>query len=272
MVSISCSVNQGRYRWQSRFWWASQQLIYGDGAAERSLLAICDRNYASDPAGPTDWYQEIPHAEAIGVWADPPSGEPGMATGSNFLRGLAAAVSRMADDVVVECLDSDCFHFRPAAEPDVAPDEVLACPAYEAWHLHSLGPYQWVVAPYLVPDGTPYTGGHVPLVMRAGTLRRLLPEWSWITRDMLRAPPEGEAGWWVLMYALQAACHRLRLTMRDHDTCCIPPAWPLKEWHHAGHYCCDPHMPKVRLPAVDLALAPRDAYYDHIRRVHVAFV
>jgi hypothetical protein len=267
VISIPVAVNNPLFRWQAEFWWWSQLRTYAAEAAARSHLIVIDRNFAGDTPLDSSWYAGIPHSEAIGVWAEPPTGHAGLALPLNIQVGLRQVLvtSLFGDDAFLEVMDCDMFHFRPAPAISVGPDEVHVCTLYEAWHLHSLTAHRPVIQPYLRPGGMPYNGGFVPIVGRAGTFRRLLPDWEAIHRDILGKSLAPSLHWWGAMYALQAACHRQGVAMIPRDTCYIPPINEVAPGHYVGHYSVDPRMPKGRLPRVDLGNAPDNAYYRRIR-------
>jgi hypothetical protein len=270
MISIPITVNNPLLSLQSRFWWASQQKVYGDLATERSKLVVVDRNFADNSVQPYTWCDDIPHDKVTGVWSDlPPTVTPGLALPLNIQVGLRQVIPTLPNNQIVEILDADCFHFCPATDIDIGEDEIFCCTVYEPWHLYSLTTNRYVIEPYLdhTKKQTPYNGGFVPILSRSSTIQKLLPDWEEIHRDILLRNVDCLISWWAGMYAFQAACSRLGLVMKEYNTCCIPPVGCLQPNHYAGHYCCDPFIPKSHLPKVDLSKAPSDAYYDHMRVV-----
>jgi hypothetical protein len=162
---------------------------------------------------------------------------------NNIQIGLQQMIHIFDDEQVIEILDCDMFHMRHHPQLDVEDDEIYADPVYEPWHLHSLGENKYVIEPYFQNDGKHYNGGFVPIIGKVKTFKKILPEWIAVGVHIAnREDLSTGLKWWGGMYALQAACEKLAVTMRDLDKCYIHNINEWSEDKYIAHYSCDPYF------------------------------
>lgn len=262
MISLPVAVHIDTFEWQLDLFWDRHRRIYGPQARERAHAVIIRRNTPEGPrAEALAWPTDVPHTLCESFFDLGLAAYAGVGVPLNIQAGLVQVLPGMPDDAVVEVLDCDMFHLRPAPDFAVGHGQLVVCDLYEAWHLRSLDANRDVIAPYFEHGGAGYNGGFVPIVGTVGTLRRLLPEWIAVHVDILARPLAGELHWWAGMFALQAACEKARVAMIARDCCYIPGAGRPSPAQHVAHYSVDRVFDKHRFPDVDWErLDPGDAY------------
>jgi hypothetical protein len=270
MITVPVAVHTDKFRWQLDLFWFAHRRVYGRDARARAHAIIIKRNDVYDvKAERIAWRLDIPHTmcEAffdLGSLANTGSlvsRKCGVAVPLNIQAGLIQVLPRFMDDQVLEVVDCDMLHFRPRGTSVVKPSELLVSAVYEKWHLFSLTKNRYVISPYFENGGRYYNGGFVPIIGRAGTFKRILPEWAAIHVDILRRDYSKLIHWWAGMFALQAACEKARVQMVDCDACYVPDANAISSSHHIGHYSVDPAFDKRAFPKVDINRFPNNAYY-----------
>ena len=274
IISVPVAAYIDVFQWQLDLFWFAHRHVYGAEAYQRAKAIIMTRNDIWEP--PTrivGWPIDIPYTmcEPFFDIARPVPNASLMFTKLavglplNIQIGLAQILPQFDDDQLLEVLDCDMLHFRPCPISSVGDNELFACNLYEAWHLFSLTQYREIIAPYFENDGRYYNGGFVPIIARAATFRRILPEWIAVHIDILRRPIDEKVQWWAGMYALQAACEKARVQMISSDCCYIPQVNQITDSHYIGHYCVDQRFDKRAFPNVKMTELGDDLYYRMIR-------
>lgn len=186
----------------------------------------------------------------------------------NIQAAVKAALPMIDGNSIVEILDCDMAHFRPAPQLNIGKDEIWVDTIYENWHLKSNSDHYGVVQPYLNGNTTPFNGGFVPILARASTLKKIINDWAKIHIAILKDDHRDIIKWWAGMYSLQVACANNRVHMRSHSLCYIPGITPLTDEHYIVHYSVDKKFDKKDalwpfLPTSDL---PKEPYYDLLSR------
>jgi hypothetical protein len=113
-------------------------------------------------------------------------------------------------------------------------------------------------------SGKYYNGGFVPIIGRAATFKRILPEWIAIHLDILKRPYPEHYHWWAGMFALQAACEKAAIQMIAKDYCYVPNVNPLSANHYCGHYSVDERFDKRAYPVINRDTFEQNPFYDLI--------
>lgn len=267
MISVPIAVNNAFFQWQLELWWWNQKRVYGSDARARSLAVVVDKNFTGDKPYPDDWLKDIPHVRVTGIWSRPVSDQPTVSGDLplNIQQGLMQLLPTLADDEIIEVLDCDMFHLRPAPDAVVRNDMLVVCDLYENWHLKSITDHKRIIEPYFRNKGRFYNGGFVPIVGKVGTFRKLMYEWDAVHRDILLKQKDRNIRWWAGMFALQATCEKNKVTMVADDSCYIPGHNTLKDSHYAVHYSVDRHFAKRSFPDIDIAALPDNLFYDRVK-------
>lgn len=259
------------FRHQASLFWYAHQQVYGDEARNRAKVLWVENNLETEPRE-TDlsWLTHLgapfavtkPYYEVF----DCPS--HGVNVPLNIQAALAQVIDDYHPDQLIEILDCDMLHLRSAPSFAVTNDEILVDPIYESWHLHSRGQHRDVIAKYLKHGDHYFNGGFVPIIGRAGTLKKILQGWIDIHIDILQRSFPEKIKWWAGMYALQAACENAQVTMRGLDATYIPGKNQLAESHHIAHYSVDKIFDKKKpgWPYLDVSEFPSNIYYEFIRQ------
>lgn len=265
IISLPTAVNTRQFEWEVSLW------DYGlkrHGAKGVALLV--DRNLPADARRDDKWIEVYPHLRVSGV-ADrhPRARTVWVPLNIQYALQQFLEVSPYADTQLLEVIDCDVVQIGPYVATDPGNDALIACDLYEDWHLHSRTSNQRVIAPYFEHGGGFYNGGFVPIVLRQGVLRKILPEWIACHIDMLQRDGMGvDLKWWAGMYALQAACEKNRIQMLDHGSTYIPGLMQYQPHHSHAHYCIDGVFDKHRYPGLSWASFPSNPFYELVRAWH----
>jgi hypothetical protein len=273
MITVPVAAYTDLFRWQLDLFWFAHRRIYGRDARACAHAIVIKRNSIEDEkAERLSWQMDVPHTMCEAFF-DLNSGVPrkslpspkfDVAVPLNIQGGLMQVLPQFADGQLLEVIDCDMFHFRRCFRSDVKPNELLVSEIYENWHLFSLTKNRYVISPYFENGGRYYNGGFVPIIGRAGTFKRILPEWMAIHIDILRKNYGGLIHWWAGMFALQAACEKARVQMVGRDFCYVPDANRIACSQHIGHYSVDPAFNKRAFPKININNFPNNAYYRMI--------
>jgi hypothetical protein len=270
LVSLPIAVlTKPSFRHQASLFWYSHLAVYGDDAYHRAKILWVEKNLASEPhATNISWLDDMgaPYtvSKAFFEVYDCPS------LGVNVPLNIQAAVSQVIDDYdpdqLIEILDCDMFHLRPAPVMDIADDEIFVDSIYESWHLHTLGENREIISPYFRNEGKYYNGGFVPIIGKAKTIKKILNLWALIHIDIVQRDLPDRIKWWAGMYSLQAACENAEVTMKDINATYIPGKNELQTSYYIAHYSVDKIFDKKARawPYVDKSLFPNNVYYDRI--------
>jgi hypothetical protein len=271
IITLPVAVHNDTFKWQLSLFWFGHRRTYGLKAAARTHAILIDRNLITEPKAPRmAWGYDIPHTLCESICdssrAKALTGQNmRLAVPLNIQIGLSQVLDRYDDDQLLEVTDCDMVHFRPCPIIDVPAGELYVSTVYEDWHLFSLSSERHIIEPYFENGGKYYNGGFVPIVGRASTFRRILPEWINVHIDILNRPYPLNPHWWAGMYALQAACEKTQVQMVAKDTCYVPAANQLRAEHYIGHYCVDHVFDKRTYPQEDVSRFPANPYYDLIK-------
>lgn len=270
LISLPVAVlTKSSFRQQASLFWYSHREVYGEQAYQRAKILWVEKNLAAEPH-PTDitWLDDMgaPYTVVKPFYEtfDCPS------LGVNVPLNIQAAILQVIDDYdpeqLLEVLDCDMFHLRPAPSMELAEDEIYVDSIYEAWHLHSLGERQAIISPYFKNQGAYYNGGFVPIIGKAKTIKRLLEPWAQIHVDILTRDIPDRLKWWAGMYALQAACENCQISMKDINGTYVPGKNELKASHYIAHYSVDKIFDKKKQgwPYVNKDQFPVNVYYNRI--------
>ncbi len=265
LISLPVAVlTRQSFRQQASLFWYSHREVYGEDAYQRAKVLWVEKNLEEEPH-PTDiaWLDDMgapytvvkPSYETF----DCPS------HGVNVPLNIQAAILQVIDDYdseqLLEVLDCDMFHLRPASKIELADDEI-----YEQWHLHSLGERRDIISPYFKNSGAYYNGGFVPIVAKAKAIKQLLDPWAQIHIDILNRDIPDRLKWWAGMYALQAACENCQIKMKDINSTYVPGKNELTQSHYIAHYSVDKIFDKKKRgwPYENKDEFPVNLYYNRI--------
>jgi hypothetical protein len=264
MLSVPIAAHHGLFKWQLDLFWFAHQAVYGDKAKDKALAAIVTQNAPTDQTkDPVGWGFGVPFVAAAPYYEQLNFEYASVRLPLNIQTALSKVLERVSDDQMLEVLDCDMYHFKPAPELQTPDDVLLVATAYEPWHLKSLTDNKGVIDCYFENQGRYYNGGFVPIIGRARTFKRIMYEWIAVHVDILKRDLPEHIHWWAGMFALQAACEKAKVTMVSHDVCAIAPEHPLRPNHYITHYSVDPFIGKRTFPAgVDLNRLPDQPQYN----------
>ena len=275
MISIPIAVYTETFRWQLDLFWYNHSKVYGDRARSKTKAVVIRRNLDTQPRQETlDWNIDIPHLmcesyfDYLGI--DGPVRTVDLPL--NVQVGLEQITKGMEDELVIEILDCDMFHIRKFPEYRVRDDELIVADMYEPWHLCSLGKHRNVIDIYFENGGRFYNGGFVPIICKVRTLRKILPEWIAVHRDILSRSLDSHLHWWAGMFALQAACEKAQVRMIAEDCCYFPGINALSPEHYICHYSCDKKFDKRKWPDIDQITFEDNLFYQRVGEWMDAFM
>lgn len=268
MITVPIAVHTDLFKWQLDLFWHTHKQIYGDLARDKFLAAIVKRNTPEQEKQDTlAWDMDVPHVmcesyfDVLGEQAP----QDKVAVPLNIQIGLRQILSHIPDDQVIEVLDCDMFHIRPHPDIFVRDNEIVVDDIYEPWHLKSLSDHKGVISIYFQNGGRFYNGGFVPIIGKAKTFKKLLPEWIAVHCHIIGRNLPSIIKWWAGMYALQAACEKTRVRMRAEDYCYIPGINKLSPSHYIAHYSCDKRFNKKTYPDIDPGTFEDNVFYNRLK-------
>ncbi|MFK7863281.1 MAG: cupin-like domain-containing protein [Pseudohongiellaceae bacterium] len=271
LISLPVGVlTKQSFRHQASLFWFVQQQVYGVDAAARTTILWVENNLEGEPRE-TDrtWLDNLgaPYVVAPPYYEVFDCASHGVNVPLNIQAALVHVIDDYHPDQLIEVLDCDMLHLRKAPDFDVAANEILVDPIYEPWHLHSKGKHRDIVAGYLEHGDKYFNGGFVPIIGRAGTIKKILQRWIEVHIHIVNRDLPDKIKWWAGMYALQVACDNAQVTMKGLDTTYIPGKNQLLQEHHIAHYSVDKIFNKKtpEWPFVDPDGFPKNTYYEHIR-------
>lgn len=270
MISLPVGVlTKQSFRHQASLFWYAQKRVYGDQAAARTRILWVENNLIDEPREKDrSWLEELgaPYIVAKPYYEAFDCSSHGVNVPLNIQAALAHVIDDYHPDQLLEVLDCDMLHLRKAPDFDIGEDEILVDPIYEAWHLHSKGKHQEIIAEYLQHNQKYYNGGFVPIIGRAKTLKKILQRWIDVHIHIVQRDLPDKIKWWAGMYALQVACENHKVSMKGLDATYIPGKNDLQEHHHIAHYSVDKVFNKKtpQWPFIEPSTFPKNIYYQCI--------
>jgi hypothetical protein len=266
MISVPIAVNIDYFKPQLQLLWFNHKATYGEEIARQKVLAvIVKRNTVREQTKDVcDWARDIPHVMVDAYFDVRPDLMKEEYLPINIQVGLSQVIAGFDDEEVIEVLDCDMFHFEPHPDLTIADDELIVTDLYEGWHLKSLTDYKHVIEPFFKNGGDYYNGGFVPIIGKAKTFKKLLPDWIELHKLIVDAQSDGNLQWWAGMYSLQVACENNAVRMRALDLCYIPALNELREDHYIAHYSVDDKFNKKSWPSIDVSSFEDNKFYNRV--------
>jgi hypothetical protein len=265
MISVPIAVNNSYFRMQLELFWFNHQATYGDDARDKLLAVIIKRNTLAEHTTETcEWAGEIPHVMADAYFDIRKDLRNPAYLPINIQLGLSQVIAAFADEQVIEVLDCDMFHLHPPPELTVSDNELIVSDIYEEWHLRSLTDHRDVIAPFFKNDGNYYNGGFVPIIGKAKTLKKILPDWIELHKQIVDEQSDPSLQWWAGMYSLQAACENHAIWMQAMDLCYVPGINALTDDHYIAHYSVDQKFNKKLWPFTNISSFEENLFYSRV--------
>lgn len=269
MISIPIAVYNGTFKWQLNLFWFNHKIVYGSEAYKKAKAVIVKRNRIHEKiAEKFDWKLDIPH-QMCDSFFDYNLGfnEKGTLLPINIQVGLLQIINEFEDDQVLELLDCDMFHLKKHPDLNIKDNEIYACDIYEKWHLRSLTDNHHVIEKYVGGNAMYYNGGFVPLIAKAKVFKKIILDWIWYHKDIVKRYSSSQHYcWWAGMFALQAACETNQIKMVSKDLCFVPGINSLNEDQYIAHYSVDKKFNKKLFPKVDFNLFEENIYFNRIKK------
>lgn len=270
MITVPVAAPTPAFKWQLSLFQFAQRTIYGDRAAQNSLILIVDRNGHTDGITDIDWDIRLPYRIVPGIHSMlPPTDTHEHFVVANVFFALRDVLPTWRDDDVVCITDADVVPLRRYTGPVPDVGTVLTCNYYEHWHMRCSRPDRenFIVAfPYLQHHDYQYMdGGFVPILIRVQTLKQILADVIDTTLHLVRTRQGTAFGWWAQMLAFQIVCHNHRIPCLGHDNTYFPGVNALTSSHYFAHYSCDPKFRKHTFPNHNIAQFPDDTFYRLVR-------
>lgn len=266
MISVPIAVNNDYFRMQLELFWFNHKATYGEYAARDKLRAvIVKRNTVAEQTKDIcEWAGDIPHVMADAYFDVRKDLTNPAYLPINIQLGLSQVIAAFDDEQVIEVLDCDMFHLRPHPDLTVEDNELIVADIYEEWHLKSLTDHKDVIAPFFKNGGNYYNGGFVPIIGKAKTFKKLLPDWTELHKRIVDAQSDSYLQWWAGMYSLQAACENNAVRMRAMDLCYVPGINALNDYHYIAHYSVDQNFNKKTWPSIDVSTFEKNKFYSRV--------
>jgi hypothetical protein len=267
MISIPVAVNSPFFQWQLDLFWFNHQSVYNVGAYKKASAILIKRNHQNDNIiNQFPWHIDIPNniCESffdynLGINYD------GILLPLNIQVGLLQIIDKFDPNQLIELLDCDMFHLKEHPLIQVNDDEFLVSEIYENWHLKSLSENKKIIGNYTGNQTNYYLGGFVPIIGKAKTFKKILLDWIWIHKDIVRNNSNNSIKWWSGMFSFQAACEINKIKMIGKDFCHIPNVNELEKHHYIVHYSVDSLFDKKKFPNIDVSKFKNNLYYDKIK-------
>jgi hypothetical protein len=267
MITLPVAVHNDFFKWQLDLFWHNHKLTYKHLAKHKTMAIIIKRNNPQEQKiEQLQWDTDIPHIMCESFFDILGSEAPGENhVPLNIQIGLQQILSRFNDDEIIEIIDCDMFHFRHHPFIDIEDDEIIVDDIYEPWHLKSLSTNRKIIEIYFENGGRFYNGGFVPIIAKAKTFRKILPQWIAVHIDIAKRNYSGEVNWWAGMFSLQVACEKNKVRMIAKDWCYVPGINQLTDKHYIAHYSCSYKFNKKTFPSVDVTQFEHNVFFDRLR-------
>lgn len=270
MISIPIAANIPTHYHQLSLFWANHKDVYGNAAKDKAHAAIV----LQEPNHP-DWQLGIPNTIVKDCHSYHKLPKEGGIVPLNIQIALQQILHQFNDTDILELLDCDMFHLRPAPDYNPGEKEFFINDIYEDWHLKSLTDNKHIIQPYLKND-TGYLGGFVPIIGQTQTFKIILEDWIQTHISIYKAHPNNHlTRWWAGMYSFQTACANNNIKMTAKNNCYIPNVNNLEDHHYITHYCCDDkHFNKKialqNINSVNIENLPDNLFYNKIKEYIVS--
>lgn len=261
MISLPILEKNNYFKWQLDLFWYNHLRCYGSSAKQK-CLALVVSNFGVDSL--FDWDIDIPYKilkpynrilEVSNLESKP----------LNIQSSILQIIDSFDDDQILEIIDCDMFHFRRHPEIKFSDDEIFVDVSYEDWHLKSLSDNKGVIDIYFENGGSYYNGGFVPIIGKVKTIKKILREWILVHIDIVKRYGKSDISWWAGMYALQAACEKVKVNMVGKDYCYIPRFHSkVQDDNYIAHYSVDNIFNKKDFPNTLNNTFPKNEFYDRI--------
>lgn len=271
MISVPCAVHNDYFKWQLQLFWYNHKKVYGGDAYNKAHAIIIKRNEIFQKSVDNcEWNIDVPHTmcDPYFDYDTKLSGMNGFFKPMNIQIGLKQIIKNFDDEEVLEILDCDMFHLKPAPMLEVGDSELYVCDLYENWHLQSLSYRNYVIAPLIQTNHSIfYNGGFVPIIGKVKTLKKILNTWIDVhTRIVVDNKDDRHVKWWAGMYALQVACQNREVQMKAFNGCYIPNLNTITPDHYIVHYSVDPVFKKSHGPyRLDCNTFPDNVFYNAVK-------
>lgn len=268
MISLPININDSRFLWNLDLFWYAHQQIYADDAKHKAYSAIISDGKKSKINLSIKYkfckshkqYPDLIKTNKIIQNLEP----------LNVQIALKQVLFEFNDDVIIELIDHDMFHFKKHPKIEVEHDHFLVCDLYEKWHLHSLTSNKHVIEPF-VKSSNFYNGGHVPIIGTVKTFKKILDDWIKIHVEiLLQQTNDSEESkqicWWAGMYSFNAVCEIHQIKMISKNYCYIPDANNFMNDMYIGHYSVDHRFNKRNYPLIYDQDFLNNDYYNMIRK------
>jgi len=268
IISIPIAVYNNMFKWQLNLFWFNHKIVYGDQAKERAIPIVIKRNYAQEQKMTTfDWPIDAPVklCEAYFDYFIGLNKEKYLPI--NIQVGLYQIINDLDDEQIIEILDCDMFHLKPAPNIQILDDQLHVSTIYENWHLFSLTKHSDMVDKYTYGSKDYYNGGFVPILGKVKTFKKILLDWIFFHKNIVDDSHKKSAtSWWAGMYSLQAACEINKVKMVSVDYCYVPNINELNDNHYIVHYSCDPIFNKNNIKKTDQTKFKDNVFYNRIKQ------
>jgi len=269
IISIPIAVYTNKiFKWQLSLFWFNHKLIYNEDAKNRALTIVIKRNYERESKMDIfDWPVDAP-VQLCDAYFDFFIGlDKEKYLPINIQTGLYQIIKNINDEQIIELLDCDMFHLKPAPDIEIEDDELHVCTVYENWHLFSLTKHSEVIEKYTCGKKDYYNGGFVPIIGKAKTFKKILLDWILFHKNIADNSEKFAAlSWWAGMYSLQAACEINKIKMISKDFCYIPNVNELNDNHYIAHYSCDPIFNKNKILELDISKFKDNIFYNRVKQ------
>ena len=268
MISIPTAVYNNTFKWQLNLFWFNHKIVYGDMAASKTAPVLVKRNYIRDKKMDNfDWPIDIPVRICESYFDYFIGLDKEKYLPINIQTGLYQIINTLDDNEIMELLDCDMFHLKPAPITDIPDDELHVSTIYEDWHLFSLTKNSNVINKFTGGNKNYYNGGFVPIIGKVKTFKKLLLDWIFFHKNIVDNSTEGSVtSWWAGMYSLQAACEVNKVKMVSKDYCYVPNVNQLNDDHYIAHYSCDPIFNKHNIKNIDVNKFKDNLFYDRVKQ------
>jgi len=268
MISIPTAVYNNTFKWQLNLFWFNHKIVYGDMAASKTAPVLVKRNYIRDKKMDNfDWPIDVPVRICESYFDYFIGLDKEKYLPINIQTGLYQIINTLDDNEIMELLDCDMFHLKPAPITDIPDDELHVSTIYEDWHLFSLTKNSNVINKFTGGNKNYYNGGFVPIIGKVKTFKKLLLDWIFFHKNIVDNSTEGSVtSWWAGMYSLQAACEVNKVKMVSKDYCYVPNVNQLNDDHYIAHYSCDPIFNKHNIKNIDVNKFKDNLFYDRVKQ------